>query len=99
MTFAEECYALLTKVPKGRVTTYKDLAQALGTKAYRAVGTAMNRNPYAPKVPCHRVVNNDGRLGGFAHGQEKKACLLRKEGVQIKEGKIVGLEKLRFRFE
>ena len=54
-TFSERCYKLLLKVPKGKVTTYRDLAHALDTKAYRAVGQAMNRNPRAPIVPCHRV--------------------------------------------
>lgn len=50
-TFAEKIYDLLRTVPKGRVTTYKQLANALGTKAYRGVGQAMKRNPYAPEVP------------------------------------------------
>jgi methylated-DNA-[protein]-cysteine S-methyltransferase len=50
-TFAEKAYDLLRKVPQGRVTTYKEIAQALGTKAYRGVGQAMKRNPYAPEVP------------------------------------------------
>ena len=50
-SFSEKVYALLKEVPKGRVTTYKELAQALGTKAYRGVGQAMKRNPYAPEVP------------------------------------------------
>ena len=50
-TFAEKAYDLLRKVPKGRVTTYKEIANALGTKAYRGVGQVMKRNPYAPEVP------------------------------------------------
>jgi O6-methylguanine-DNA--protein-cysteine methyltransferase len=50
-TFAEKSYDLLRKVPKGRVTTYKEIAHALGTRAYRGVGQAMKRNPYSPKVP------------------------------------------------
>jgi len=49
--FAEKAYALLKKVPEGRVTTYKEIAHALGTKAYRGVGQAMRTNPYAPEVP------------------------------------------------
>jgi methylated-DNA-[protein]-cysteine S-methyltransferase len=65
-SFYEKCYAILKKVPKGKVTTYKEIAQALNSKAYRAVGTAMNKNPYAPIVPCHRVINSNGELGGFA---------------------------------
>jgi methylated-DNA-[protein]-cysteine S-methyltransferase len=50
-TFADKAYDLLRKVPKGRVTTYKEIAHALGTKAYRGVGQAMRTNPYAPEVP------------------------------------------------
>jgi methylated-DNA-[protein]-cysteine S-methyltransferase len=50
-TFADKAYDLLRKVPKGRVTTYKEIAHALGTRAYRGVGEAMRRNPYAPEVP------------------------------------------------
>lgn len=49
--FAEKAYDLLREVPAGRVTTYKEIAHALGTKAYRGVGQAMKRNPYAPEVP------------------------------------------------
>jgi len=50
-TFADKAYDLLRKVPKGRVTTYREIAHALGTRAYRGVGQAMKRNPYAPEVP------------------------------------------------
>lgn len=87
-SFNERCYSVLKKVPKGKVTTYKEIAKALGTKAYRAVGNAMNKNPYAPKVPCHRVVKSNGEVGGFASGTKKKIQMLRKEGVEIKKGKI-----------
>ena len=74
MTFFERVYMLCGKVPKGRVTTYKEIGNALGGRGqvYRAVGVALNRNPHAPAVPCHRVVNSDGRVGGFAHGAKKK---------------------------
>jgi len=84
-SFNERCYTLLRRVPNGKVTTYKALARALGTKAYRAVGQAMNKNPYAPQVPCHRVIAADGSIGGFAHGTNKKRAMLKKEGI---EGKI-----------
>ncbi len=88
MNFNEKCYQLLKKVPKGKVTTYKALAHALNSKAYRAVGQAMRANPYAPKVPCHRVINSDGKLGGFASGIKNKIALLKKEGIEIKNNKI-----------
>ncbi len=87
-SFNERCYSLLRQVPQGKVTTYKALAQALDTKAYRAVGNAMNKNPYAPQVPCHRVVNSNGALGGFAHGLPQKIKMLKAEGIKIVDNRI-----------
>lgn len=94
--FNQKIYELAKKIPKGKVTTYKILASAAGTKAYRAVGNAMNKNPYGilnckgrDMVPCHRVVNSKGHLHGFAHGLKKKAELLRKEGIKIKNNRII----------
>ena len=87
-SFYEKCYDILRKVPKGKVTTYKEIARALNSKAYRAVGTAMNKNPYAPEVPCHRVVNSNGHVGGFASGTKNKIKLLKSEGVEVINGKV-----------
>ena len=70
----------------------------LGTCAYRAVGNAMNKNPYAPQVPCHRVVCSDGSLGGFASGLKRKIEILKSEGVEVKNNMIVDFEKKMFRF-
>ena len=82
--FNECCYKLLSTVPAGKVTTYKALAQALGTNAFRAVGNAMNKNPYPRDiVPCHRVVNADGRIGGYAGRPEEKIRRLAEEGVAV----------------
>ena len=104
-SFSQKIYSLLKKVPEGRVTTYKILAEALGTRAYRAVGNAMNKNPYGilnfkgkNMVPCHRVVASNGHLHGFAHGLKKKAELLEKEGIKIKNNQIVEFGKVLFRF-
>ena len=96
--FNEKCYELLSKVPRGKVTTYKEIAKALNTKAYRAVGNAMNKNPYAPQVPCHRVINSNGELGGFASGTRKKVEMLKKEGVVI-ENNMIDLNKYLFKFK
>ena len=98
-TFSSRCYKLLSKVPKGKVTTYRELARALGSKAYRAVGQAMGANPNAPKVPCHRVVRTDGSLGGYAYGLKKKISLLKSEGVAVKNGKVLRFEKTLFKFK
>ncbi len=86
--FNEKCYDVLKKVPKGKVTTYSELAHAVGTKAYFAVGNAMNKNPYAPKVPCHRVVKSSGDVGGFSSGVKNKIKMLKSEGIEIENGKI-----------
>lgn len=103
-TFAEKVYAQLKKVPQGRVTTYKALAESLQTKAYRAVGTAMKNNPYAPQVPCHRVVSADGSIGGFkgeksGRSIEEKIALLKSEGVRVKNGKVNHFESVLFKFK
>jgi len=95
--FSERCYKVLKKVPRGKVTTYQEIAHALNTKAYRAVGNAMNKNPHAPEVPCHRVVKANGMVGGFASGTKKKIQMLKKEGVKIKNNKI-DLKKCLYKF-
>ena len=96
-SFKESCYEQLKKVQKGKVTTYRELARAVGTNAYRAVGNAMNKNPYAPKVPCHRVVKLSGDVGGFSSGVKNKIKMLKAEGIEIKNGKI-DLNKFLYKF-
>lgn len=97
-SFSEQCYQLLRKVPKGKVTTYKEIARELKSKAYRAVGSAMKKNANAPTIPCHRVVKSNGELGGYAFGAKKKIKLLKKEGVLIKNNKIINFEDKLFCF-
>ncbi len=87
MKFADKVYKLTKKIPKGKITTYKIIANKLGTKAYRAVGNVLNKNK-SKEVPCHRVVKSNGFVGGFALGTKKKIQILEKEGVKIKKGKI-----------
>jgi len=113
MNFREKIYSKLKQVPKGKVTTYKALAKSINSKAYRAVGTAMNKNlhgylisskairnlrpetrGYSKRtsgfflVPCHRCINSDGFVGGFASGTRNKIKMLKKEGVKVKNNKI-----------
>lgn len=95
---SERTYTLLRKVPRGRVTTYKALAEALGTKAYRAIGQYMKHNPYTPTVPCHRVVAADGTIGGFNGGIPKKIRMLRAEGIKISKNRIVDFPNVLFTF-
>jgi methylated-DNA-[protein]-cysteine S-methyltransferase len=92
-SFDERCYDLLLKIPKGKVTTYKKMAEALDTRAYRAVGQAMNRNPCLVEVPCHRVVKSNGEVGGYAGGSVRKTELLREEGVEVSENGQINLSE------
>ena len=96
MNFQERCYEVISKVPPGKVTTYRDVAIALDSKAWRAVGTAMAKNQRLIEIPCHRVVKSDGAIGEYALGADKKIALLRKEGVAIKDGRVVNLSDVRF---
>jgi len=91
-TFDQRCYDLLLQIPKGKVTTYREIAHALGTKAYRVVGQAMNRNPNLVRVPCHRVVKSNGEVGGYAQGENEKIKLLLEEGIDLRKNKILNLE-------
>ena len=84
--FQQKVYTACQRIPEGQVTTYKHLAQAIDCGSSQAVGQALRHNPFAPEVPCHRVVKTDRRLGGFygqTEGEEirKKKTLLQKEGV------------------
>jgi len=99
---------ILAEVPRGKVTTYGDLAKELARrdpkyspKAGRAVGTTMKNNPCAPQVPCHRVIKSDGKIGNFRGGADgavdEKIGMLREEGVEVLEGKI-DLGKYRHNF-
>ncbi len=100
MQFRDKVYELCRKVPRGRVTTYGELARAAGnSKAARAVGQIMNVNPDAPQTPCHRVVRSDGSVGGYRFGESKKVKRLRSEGIEIKSGRIKNFEKTFYRYE
>lgn len=93
----QKVYDLLDKIPKGKVTTYKSIADKLKTRAFRGIGQIVGANPNAPKVPCHRVVKSDGGISGYAFGVEKKIALLKSEGVEVKNGKIVDFDKKFFK--
>lgn len=112
-SFNEKVYDKVRRIPKGKVSTYRAVAKSIGTKAYRAVGNAMNKNPYAycvqewekgnsakqhlKLVPCHRVINANGNLGGFSSGLKNKIRILKAEGIEIKNNKI-DLTKYEFKF-
>lgn len=86
--FQKMVYNFVSKIPKSKVATYKEVAAGIGRpKAYRAVGNALNKNPLVyskqgwkiPQIPCHRVIKSNGQIGGFALGTRKKLELLKKE--------------------
>jgi len=85
--FQTRVYAALKSVPRGRVTTYGLLARHLGCGSAQAVGQALRQNPFAPVVPCHRVIAADLTLGGFC-GQRTGAALRRKIGLLATEGVV-----------
>ena len=85
--FQLKVWNYLKKIPKGKVKTYKNVAKAIGKPlAVRAVANAIGKNPYPPRIPCHRVIRSDGSLGGYSGkgGIQKKRHLLRSEKVFIK---------------
>ena len=101
--FYNKVYNLTKKIPKRKISTYKIIGDKLETKAYRLIGQALKNNPYAPKVPCHRVINSKGELHGFSGSKSqkslnKKANLLKKEGIKIKNNKILNFKKILHKF-
>lgn len=80
-TFSEKVYEVVRQIPKGSVLSYRKVAERAGNKkAYRAVGNILNKNESA-ETPCHRVIRNDGKIGGYNRGVRKKIKLLKEEGV------------------
>ncbi|MGD9533605.1 MAG: MGMT family protein [Candidatus Nitrosocosmicus sp.] len=95
---SEDVYKILLTIPTGRVSTYGDIARALGNPlASRRIGRILNKNPNPVVVPCHRVVKADGKIGGYALGIDKKKKLLENEGLFFKDLTIDEFEKKRFR--
>jgi methylated-DNA-[protein]-cysteine S-methyltransferase len=93
---AEDVYDLLQKIPEGKVTTYGDLARALGNpSASRIIGRILGQNPNPIRVPCHRVVMSDGKLGGYRYGTNKKKELLEKEGLSFTNEVVSDFKKIR----
>ncbi len=88
--FREKVYKVVKRIPKGEVMNYKKVAELAGSpRAFRAVGNALNKNPDLKTVPCHRVVKSNGQIGGYRYGVKRKIALLKKEGVKIKNKKVV----------
>jgi methylated-DNA-[protein]-cysteine S-methyltransferase len=87
--FEKEVLVATFKIPRGKVSTYKRIAEKVGKPhAYRAAANALHKNPLHPIVPCHRVVRSDGGFGGEKKRAEGRMKLVEKEGVPIENGKV-----------
>ncbi|MBL4693758.1 MGMT family protein [Candidatus Gracilibacteria bacterium] len=89
--FQQSVWEALKTIPRGKVTTYGEIARYLGRpRAARAVGSAVGKNPNAPEVPCHRVVPSSGLVGNYSGpgGRDGKIKLLKEEGVVFERGKV-----------
>ena len=99
MNLQQKIFKKLLQVPKGQITTYGELAKAVGLKnGQRVVGRTMNKNPYPVIIPCHRVVMSTGKIGGYAYGKDIKTKMLNDEGIEIQNHKIVDLKNIIYRF-
>jgi O-6-methylguanine DNA methyltransferase len=82
-SFRKRVYQVVRKIPSGKTLTYKEIAKEAGSpRAWRAVGNILNKNKN-PKIPCHRVIRSNGKIGGYNKGTKKKIYLLKREGITI----------------
>ena len=82
-SFEREVILEVAKIEYGTVKTYKEIAKLINSHAYRAVGTAIGKNPFPIVIPCHRVIRSDGKIGGFRGGTQMKVKILKNEGIEI----------------
>jgi len=95
----QDVYVLLSKIPSGKVSTYGDIARALGhPKAARAIGRIIANNPNPISIPCHRVVKSNGEIGGFAYGEQMKREILEEEGIKFQDRIVENFEEQRLSF-
>jgi methylated-DNA-[protein]-cysteine S-methyltransferase len=95
----QDVYVLLSKIPPGKVSTYGDIAKALGhPKAARAIGRIIANNPNPISIPCHRVVKSNGEIGDFAYGEQRKREILEKEGIKFQNRIVENFEEQRLSF-
>jgi len=98
MNLSSKVYELCQLIPKGKISTYREIAHKLNSKAYRAVGQALKKNPF-PKIPCHRIISSNGYISGyFGKNIKQKIKLLEKEGIKIKNNKVLNFKKILYRF-
>lgn len=86
--FQDKIYEVVRRIPRGKVMNYQQVAKLAGKpRAFRVVGNILNKNQ-DPKIPCHRIVKSDGKVGGYKSGTKRKIALLKKEGIIIYHGKV-----------
>ena len=96
-----EVWEKIKEIPRGKITTYKLLSDAVESRAVRAIASAVGKNPNAPTVPCHRVVLSSGKIGNYTHpqGVKRKIELLKEEGIEIDEnGYIIDFKEILYYF-
>ncbi len=94
MNSFEKIYKVVSQIPKGKVLTYKKVAEIAKIKSPRVVGFALNKNKNPDKIPCHRVVNIKGELTGYAFGGiKKKKEILEREGIRFLTNGKIDLQK------
>lgn len=94
--FEKKVYRAVSKIPPGEVRSYKWVAETTGhPKACRAVGNALNKNPHAVTIPCHRVIKSDSSIGGYAKGVGLKKRLLKREGLTVSADTVIIITKKR----
>jgi len=97
--FDRQVYAVIRQVPRGRLATYGQVARVLGRPgAARAVGNALHKNPWAPDIPCHRIIKANGDIGGYVQGRQVKTSLLASEGINIKDGQVINFNRYLIHF-
>jgi len=88
-SFQKKIYEIVKKIPKGKILTYKKVSELAGfPRAWRAVGNVLSKNRNL-KIPCHRVIKSNGKIGGFNLGIKKKIALLMREGVKIENKRVI----------
>ena len=97
-SFEKRVYRMVSSIPVGEVRSYKWVAQRIGSpRAQRAVGGALNKNPYPVVIPCHRVIKSDGSIGSYSGGAALKRKLLEREGIDCKAGRCYNRRKPKVR--
>ena len=88
--FVQQVYHATRRIPRGRVSTYAQIAAEIGyPRAARAVGNVLRHNPTPGPIPCHRVIRSSGEVGGYAFGRRQKIALLKAEGVPVdRDGRV-----------